>query len=82
MNFVLPKHFDNSTFLFKIDNNLLNYDNNSFIMSYIRLHPAEKAELEELAGEDLSMNEVVRILLDNFIESDEGYDDDDDDDGG
>jgi hypothetical protein len=51
-------------------------------MSYIRLHPAEKAELEELAGEDLSMNEVVRILLDNFIESDEGYDDDDDDDGG
>ena len=48
-------------------------------MSYIRLHPAEKQQLEELAGEDYSMNEIVRILLDDFMDYD-GDDDDDDDD--
>jgi len=54
----------------------------------IRLRPDTKARLEELAGEDFSMDRVVRILLDNFIEPDEDddeeqlslfdYDEDDD----
>jgi hypothetical protein len=43
----------------------------------IRLRPDTKTRLEELAGEDFSMDKVVRILLDNFIEPD----DDDDDEG-
>jgi hypothetical protein len=42
----------------------------------IRLHPKTKADLEEIAGEDYSMDEVVRILLDNFIEPDEDEDED------
>ena len=45
------------------------------VMSYIRLRPGIKKELERIAGEDYSMNDVVRILLDNFIESDEDDDD-------
>jgi predicted transcriptional regulator len=40
-------------------------------MSYIRLHPDVKGRLEELAGEDYSMNEIVEILLDDFLDYDE-----------
>jgi hypothetical protein len=43
-------------------------------MSYIRLRPGIKKELEHIAGEDYSMSDVVRILLDNFIEPDEDDD--------
>ena len=45
-------------------------------MSYIRLHPKVKAELEYLAGEDFTMNDLVEMLLQDFYE----YHDDDDDD--
>lgn len=40
----------------------------------IRLHPATKKRLEYLAGEDYTMDDVVNILLENFIESDEDED--------
>ena len=62
--------------MFYIDNNLLNDDNKFVVMAYIRLHDKEKEELEELAGEDYSMNEIIRILLDDFLE----YDDDEEED--
>jgi hypothetical protein len=42
----------------------------------IRLKPKTKADLEEIAGEDYTMDDVVRILLDNFIEPDEEDDED------
>ena len=41
----------------------------------IRLHKSTKERLEEIAGEDYSMDEVVNILLDNFIEPDDEDDD-------
>lgn len=37
----------------------------------IRLHEATKKRLEHIAGQDYSMDEVVQILLDNFIEPEE-----------
>lgn len=53
----------------------------------IRLKKRTKERLEEIAGEDYTMDEVVNILLDDFIEPDEDddegqlslfdYDDDD-----
>lgn len=42
----------------------------------IRLKRKTKEDLERLAGEDYTMDEVVRILLDNFIEPDEDEDED------
>jgi hypothetical protein len=47
-------------------------------MSYagVRLKPKTKRDLQDLAGEDYTMDEVVRILLDNFIEPDEDDDED------
>ena len=47
-------------------------------MSFIgvRLHRDTKQRLEEIAGEDYSMDEVIRILLDDFIEPDEDEDED------
>ena len=46
-------------------------------MSYIRLHPKTKAELEYLAGEDYTMNELIEMLLQDFYECDDDDDDDD-----
>ena len=43
----------------------------------IRLRPDTKARLEYIAGEDYSMDELVRLLLDSFIEPDDDDDDDD-----
>ena len=40
----------------------------------IRLHRKTKERLEEIAGEDYTMDEVVNILLDDFIEPDEDDD--------
>ena len=37
----------------------------------VRLKPATKAALQHLAGKDYSIDDVVRILLDNFIEPEE-----------
>jgi hypothetical protein len=45
--------------------------------SGIRLHRATKDRLLELAGQDYTMDDVVNILLENFIEPD----DEDEDDG-
>ena len=45
-------------------------------MSDIRLHPATKQRLQYLAGEDYTMDDVVNILLENFIEPDEEDDED------
>lgn len=45
-------------------------------MGNVRLHPSTKAALEHIGGQDYSLDEVVNILLDNFIEPD---DDDDED---
>ena len=43
----------------------------------IRLHPQTKAALERLAGQDYTMDDVVNMLLEDFIESDDDDDDDD-----
>ena len=45
----------------------------------VRLKPSTKEALEHLGGKDYSIDEVVNILLDNFIEPDD--DDDDDEEG-
>jgi hypothetical protein len=37
----------------------------------VRLKPSTKEALEHLAGKDYSIDEVVNILLDNFIEPDD-----------
>jgi hypothetical protein len=42
----------------------------------VRLKPTTKAALKHLAGRDYSIDEVVNILLDNFIEPDEDDDED------
>jgi hypothetical protein len=46
------------------------------VMSNVRLHPRTKAALEYLGGKDYTMDEVVNMLLNDFIETD---DDDDED---
>jgi len=40
----------------------------------IRLHRQTKERLEQIAGQDYTMDEVVNILLDDFIEPDEDDD--------
>ena len=40
-------------------------------MPYIRLHEHEKEALEYLAGRDYSMNDIIRILLDDFCDYNE-----------
>ena len=45
-------------------------------MSDIRLHPATKERLRYLAGEDYTFDDVVNILLENFIEPDDEDDED------
>ena len=42
----------------------------------IRLHQTTKNKLEYLAGKDYTMDEMVNILLDDFIETDEDDDED------
>ena len=42
----------------------------------IRLHSSTKDELDRLRGEDYTIDEVINILLDNFIEPDEEDDED------
>jgi hypothetical protein len=44
--------------------------------SGIRLHPSTKDALDRLRGQDYTIDEVVNILLDNFIEPDEDDDED------
>lgn len=48
------------------------------IMSWtgVRLHQTTKQTLERLGGRDYSIDEVVNILLENFIEPDEDEDED------
>jgi len=47
------------------------------IMSNVRLHPRTKAALEHLGGQDYTMDEVINMLLEDFMETDEDDDDDD-----
>ena len=44
--------------------------------SGIRLRPSTKDALDRLRGQDYTIDEVVNILLDNFIEPDEDDDED------
>jgi small nuclear ribonucleoprotein (snRNP)-like protein len=45
--------------------------------SGIRLRPSTKDALDYLRGKDYTIDEVINILLDNFIETDEDEDDED-----
>lgn len=56
----------------------------------VRVHDSTKEQLERLGGEDYTIDDVIRILLDDFIEPDEDddrdqlslFDFDDDEEGG
>ena len=48
-------------------------------MPVIRIHDETKNRLEYLAGRDLSLDEVIKILLERTIPCEDDDDDDDDD---
>ena len=45
-------------------------------MSNVRLHPRTKAALEYLGGQDYTMDEVVNMLLNDFIDTTDEDDED------
>lgn len=44
-------------------------------MPYVRLHETTKRTLERIGGKDYSIDDVVTILLENFIDEDDDEDD-------
>jgi predicted transcriptional regulator len=48
-------------------------------MSSVRVSDETKNRLEELASEDYSMDEIIRMLLADYYDEDFEFDDDEDD---
>lgn len=48
-------------------------------MSSVRVSDETKTRLEDLASEDYSMDEIIRMLLADFYDEDFEFDDDEDD---